>query len=309
MNIVFFGTSPFAAQILSHLIHQKAHVVAVVTRPDRARGRSKKLMPSPVKEKSLEIAPSIPVFDPEKASTPEFEKELAPLKAELFVVVAYGEIIKQHLLDLPQKGCINIHASLLSKYRGAAPIQRAIMEGEKETGITIIEMVLKMDAGDMLAKAPVEITPNMNFEELDQVLNKAACNVLMKVLSQFENNTVKKTPQNPAEVSFAKKITPEDCLIDWTRSAEEVHNQIRALSPKPGAYTILDSAKRLKILKTFVNAAASGKPGEVISYSQNSIIIACGKSALQILELQPEGKKRMPADQFARGFPQLVISN
>ncbi len=309
MKIVFFGTSPFAAQILSDLIHKKTHVVAVVTRPDRARGRSKKLMLSAVKEKSLEIAPSIPVFNPESSSSPEFEKELASLKADLFVVVAYGEIIKQNLLDLPKKGCINIHASLLPKFRGAAPIQRAIMEGKRQTGITIIDMVLQMDAGDILAKEPVAITPYMNFEELDQELNIVACNMLIAILDKFKNNTVQKESQNPKEVTFAKKITPKDCLIDWNRSAVDLHNQIRALSPNPGAYTLLNSGKRLKIFKTLVDESKSGQSGEVVSYSQDGIIIACGVFALQLLELQLEGKIRMPADQFTRGFVQSVLSN
>ncbi|MCK4934888.1 MAG: methionyl-tRNA formyltransferase [Simkaniaceae bacterium] len=308
LSIIFFGTSPFAAKIFSDLLKNSFNILAIVTRPDKPRNRSGKPMPSSVKEKGLAIAPSLPIFQPEIASTLEFEKILAPLQADLFVVVAYGEIIKQHLLDLPKIGCINIHTSLLPKFRGAAPIQRAIMAGEKETGVTIIEMVSKMDAGDILGQKIVPILPNMNFDALEEELKSAASDLVVKILKQYEDQTITKIPQKHEDATFAKKITSIDCLINWSRTAKEIHDQIRALSSKPGAYALMEFkgvVKRLKVYQTkILDFEVQEPPGKILSYHQGNFVVACGKSALQLLEVQPEGKKRMTAELFVRGFSQ-----
>ncbi len=302
MKIVFFGTSPFAARILSFLLSQNVEILAVVTRPDRPRGRSQQLTPPPVKEA---LNQDIPVHQPEKASTPEFAATLAEYKADLFVVVAYGEIIKQNILDIPKWGCINIHASLLPKYRGAAPMQRCLLAGDPLTGVTIIEMVLKMDAGDMLGTAEVAVSPSMTCGELEEKLVTASCPLLLKILHDFEQGTVKRIPQNQDGVTFAHKITPEDEKINWTDPAQDLHNRIRALSPAPGAWCTLwvgSEAKRLKIKRSAPILEKKGQPGEILVFdAKEGLQIACGQGALALLEVQLEGKKTMKTEDFIKG--------
>lgn len=309
MRIVFFGTPPFAAHILGYLIEQGHSVLAIVTRPDKPRGRSQQLLPSAVKALAQEKWPEIPIFQPAKASTDEFAKSLKDLNPEVFVVVAYGEIIKENLLQVPSKMCINVHASLLPKYRGAAPIQRAIMAGEKETGITIIEMVLQMDAGSILGMEKIEIGEETNFEELREKLCLLSCPLLQKVLEKIENGTVQKIPQHHKEATFAPKIIFDDRIINWEKSAEEIHNQIRSLSPSPGALCTVEikgQKKSLSIKRAKKILSLSGNPGETLSYKKNEWIIACGKGAISPLEVQLEGKKSMPIDEFIRGNPNLL---
>lgn len=306
MKIVFFGTSPFAARILSFLLSQNIQVLAVVTRPDRPRGRAQQLSPPPVKETLLQINQDIPIHQPEKASTPEFAAVLAEYGADLFVVVAYGEIIKQNILDTPSLGCINIHASLLPKYRGAAPMQRCLMAGDPVTGVTIIDMVLKMDAGDMLGIAEVEVPPSMTRGELEEKLVTASCPLLLKILHDFEKGTVKRISQDPKEVTFAQKITPEDEKISWTEAAVDLHNRIRALSPQPGAWCRVSlgaEEKRLKIKRSAPLLEKRGEPGEILVFdAKQGLQIACGKGALALLEVQLEGKKTMKIEDFIKGI-------
>jgi methionyl-tRNA formyltransferase len=305
MKIVFFGTSSFAAKILSRLIEEDYPVVAVVTRPDREKGRNLNASPPPVKEIALQLNPTIPVFQPEKASTPEFAPILKALDADLFVVVAYGEIIKRDLLAMPKLGCINIHASLLPKFRGAAPIQRSLMEGEKETGITIIAMSPQMDAGDILAIEAVPISEEMTFGELDVRLSELSIDLLLKVIRQFEEGEVVRTPQDHTQATLAPKLIPEEEKIDWKRSAVAIHNQIRALSPSPGAWTgikIGPDVRRLKIRKAKVIAGLSDEPGSLLSFGKEGWIIACGQDALRLLDVQLEGKKAMSAEECIRGI-------
>ncbi len=306
MRIIFFGTPPFAAHILDLLIQEGHQVVAVVTRPDRQRGRRQKLLPSAVKALVQEKWPKLPILQPEKASTEEFATVLKELKPDVFVVVAYGEIIKTNLLEIPTKMCVNIHASLLPKYRGAAPIQRVIMNGERESGVTIMEMVLKMDAGDILEMVKVPISEEMNFGELEEVLCKASGPPLLNVLKKIELGTVQKKPQNHEEVTFAAKISLEDRVIDWEKSSLELHNQIRGLSPSPGAFCFVEiggERKRLGVKKTAKHSHASGKPGETLSYTKKEWVVACGEGALSLLEVQIEGKKALPIEDFIRGHP------
>lgn len=311
MKIVFFGTSSFAARILATLIQHEHNIVAIVTRPDRTKGRHLQLSPPPVKEIAQQLKPSIPILQPEKASTPEFASHLQTLNADLFVVVAYGEIIKKSLLEMPTLGCINIHPSLLPKYRGADPIRPCIMAGEKETGVSIIEMSPQMDAGDIIAQKIVPLPHDLTFGELENQLCEMSGTMLLEVIEQFAKGTVKKTPQDHTLATFTKKLMPADEQLDWKRSAEALYNQIRALSPAPGAWcTILidSSIKRLKIKKAAL-ADGSGTSGEILSFGKTGWIIACEQGALRLIEVQLEGKKTMSAEECARGMrvPKMIV--
>jgi methionyl-tRNA formyltransferase len=305
MKIVFFGTSPFAARVLAYLLSQNINIVAVVTRVDKPKGRSLNLLPPPVKEYVLKEAPAIPILQPLKASTPEFANILKSYDADFFVVVAYGEILKSMILSIPKKACLNIHASLLPKYRGAAPIQRAIMNGETETGVAIMEMVPQMDAGDVYAVAKTPISNSLTFGELDQALSDLAGPLLLQVLQR----AAPKTPQNHALATFAPKLTAAEEVIDWSRPATQIHNQIRALSPFPGAWCWVDiqgQKKRLKIKRAEV-ANHSGAICQNIILNQREWVVGCGSGSLRILEAQLEGKKNLLIDQFLRGNPILNI--
>jgi methionyl-tRNA formyltransferase len=309
LRLIFFGTPTFAARILEYLIAQGHTIVAIVTRPDKPRGRSQQLQPSAVKALAQEKWPEIPLFQPTKASTDPFAEQLKALNPDVFIVVAYGEIIKENLLKVPSKMCINIHGSILPKYRGAAPIQRALMAGERETGITIIEMVLQMDAGDILGIEKIKIGAETNFAELSERLCQISGPLVQKVLEQIERGAIQKTPQNHAEATFAPKINFEDRIIHWEKSAEELHNQIRALSPDPGALCTVEvkgQKKTLSIKKAKENLNLSGAPGQTMVYQKNEWIVACGSGAISLLEIQLEGKKAMKIDEFIRGNPQPI---
>lgn len=304
IKIVFFGTSDFAANILLYLIEKGVTVCAVVTRPDKPRGRSSNLLPPPVKEELLKIHSSLPIYQPRKASTEEFSNILKKYEADLFVVVAYGEIIKENILNLPRLGCINVHASLLPAYRGAAPMQRALMDGVDKTGITIIEMVLEMDAGDMIETAELEVTQEMTLGELSEKLCRLACPLLFDVIENFKKEKILKTPQDRSKITFAPKILASEEEIFWNAPARKIHNQIRAFSPRPGAWChvqVGNEIKRLKIKKSIFNLTLSGKPGETLILNKDEWVIACGEGAIKLLEVQLEGKKNMSIKDFLRG--------
>jgi methionyl-tRNA formyltransferase len=304
MRIVFFGTPPFAAHILRYLLEKEWNIVAVVTQPDRPKGRSQQLQPSAVKEVAVEA--SLPLLQPEKASAQEFVEQLRSFSPDLFVVVAYGEIFKQHLLDLPPKGCINVHLSLLPKYRGAAPVQRCLMNGDRESGICIMEMALQLDAGDILAMASTPVPQDMTAGELTEALADLACPLLQQTLSSIEKGTTTITAQDPTQVTFAPKITAADRTLDWNRSAEQLHNQIRALSPEPGAYCIVqigDEQKRLTIKKSALmqKIVRTDPPGSFFE-EQGQWVVACGEGILALKEVQLEGKKSLSIQEFMRGM-------
>ncbi len=306
MRIVFFGTSHFSAELLDFLCTLPIEILAIVTRTDKPQGRDLQMGMSPVKQRALAHYPHIPILQPEKASTDVFCEELKAFQADLFFVVAYGEILKNNILSLPSKACINIHTSLLPKYRGAAPIQRCLMNGEVETGVTFMEMALKMDAGDILLQEKVSISPDMNVKALEESLLLASKKRLPEFLSNFDAYYAKKRVQSESEVTFAAKILPEDCLIDPNQSAEALHNQIRGLAPSPGAYIKVQfgpQIKRLKILKSaFYSGSSSYAPGHL--WIQNSsLYLAAAKGFLELLEVQLEGKKSMPVEEFLRGVP------
>ncbi len=302
LKIVYFGTPEFAASILEYLLEAGIEVVGVVTQPDRPKGRSLELSPSAVKT-ALQNQ-KIPIFQPQKCSEPPFLEELKKLGADLFVVVAFGQILPQTLLDIPPKGCINVHASLLPKYRGAAPMQRTLLNGEKETGVAIQKMVKELDAGDVIATAVLEIPPDMTLGELHDELCELSKPLLLLVLQGYEEGIPKGEPQNHSLVTYASKVRVEEAEIDWGKSAEEIHNQVRAFSPKPGAWTFAHmpggEKRRVKIFRTELSEQ-EGRKG-IISKDG---VVGCGSKSLKIIQIQPEGKKVMQVADWLRGFSEL----
>jgi methionyl-tRNA formyltransferase len=301
LSVVFFGTPEFAASILQDLLQHGTNIVAVVTQPDRPRGRSSAPAYSAVKSLISESFPKIPVFQPEKSSDPQFLEQLRSLKADLYVVVAFGQILPQKLLDLPPLGSINVHASLLPKYRGAAPIQRCLMAGDRETGVSIQKIVKQLDAGDVIAVAKTPIAFETTLGELKEWLCELSKPLLRSVLQSFEQGIPPAEPQDPTLSTYAPKIEPEEGEIDWTQPAEQIHNLIRAFSPKPGARCWVEQGgekKQVKILRSKV-VAQQGSPGQLLAERG---VIACGQEALELIEVQPEGKKKMAAADWLRGF-------
>ncbi len=311
MRVIFFGTPPFAARVLEALIANKVTVAAVVSKPDKSKGRSGTPVPTAVKQFLQSQSLHIPIYQPEKCSTAEFASLLKTYAADLFIVVAYGEIISQEILDIPRKGCVNIHASLLPKLRGAAPIQRAIMNGDKTSGITIMHMVRKMDAGDIIDQYSIDITPDMTFGELEKAMVKVAPDLLMRTIKSIENQTAKRIIQDESEVTFAPKIELEDCQINWDLHAEDIHNLVRGVNPYPGAWTVMklrNEKKRVKILRSKpMMVPSSGFQIGTVMNDKNNIRVVCGQGLLEILELQVEGKKPTTAAEFLRGYSQDQI--
>lgn len=305
MQIVFFGTPEFSAKVLQYLIDNQVKVLAVITKPDRPKGRSGHPVPTPVKLVAQAQNPPIPVHQPELVSALEFADILRSYPADLFVVVAYGEILKQHILDMPPKGCINVHTSLLPKYRGAAPIQRSIINGETETGVTIMYMVRKMDAGDIIKVVKVALGPDTTFGELEKILCEVGGVALLEVIHQIEQRKIQRVEQDHSKATLAPKIELEDCEIKWNLSAQAIHNLVRGVNPYPGAWCFVKIngiQKRLKILTTRISKDSGSPPGAILSFGKNGLIIACGEGSLQILELQLEGKKAMTAEELMRGL-------
>ncbi len=298
MKIVFFGTPEMASQILEPLV-AKAEIVAIVTKQDAAQGRSAKLIPPPVKEVAMKLLPDVPILQPAKCSTPEMIERLKSFNADLFVVVAYGEILSEALLAASPNGAINVHFSLLPKLRGAAPIQHAIINGDKVSGVSVIKLVKKMDAGDVLYAEPFEIPETMTGGELGVALTKLGAKCLFKVLDDFEKGSVVGVVQDHLAATLAPKITPEVCHLDWKRPARELYNLIRALAPSPGAWCdvlIKGEKKRLKVFKAEIAEDTSG------------LTVSCGDGTLRLLTIQPEGKPKMEASDFLRGTPASQIT-
>jgi len=306
MKVIFFGTPLFAAKVLKYLLQHHIEIVAVITKPDRPQGRSGTPIATPVKVVAESQNPPLPVYQPEIVSDLNFAPILESYQADLFVVVAYGEIIKQHLLDMPKKGCINLHASLLPLYRGAAPIQRSIINGEKETGITIMHMAKKMDAGDIIAMAKVPIGPDITAGELEEALCEQGSKLLLEAIFDFEKGTNRRTPQDHSLATLAPKIELEDCFIDWKQPAQSIHNLVRGANPEPGAWTwvyVKGQKKRLRIAKTKLEESSSQDlPGKIRASDKNGLLISCGTGTVRLIEVQLEGKKAMLAADFARGF-------
>ena len=300
MKIVFFGTPKFAANILSYLFEKKVNIVALVTQPDVKKNGRENI--SETKKISSLYLDKTDVYQPEKASDPEFINEIKKYNADLFIVVAYGQILRQALLDVPKQGSINVHASLLPKYRGAAPIQHSILNGEKKTGITIQKLVRKMDAGPIILQKEIKVKEDMIFSELEEELCLMSKPLLLEVLEMYKKNDVPFVNQDESKVTFAHKITKEIREIDFENDAKKIYDQIRAFSLKPAAFCkvkILDNQKELKIFEAKI-IDKNLKPREVI-VEGSSVLVGCRDSSLEFIEVQLEGKKKMRASDFMRG--------
>jgi len=300
-RIVFFGTPPFALPALKVLIEGTDPVVAVVTQPDRRKGRGQKVTPPPVKE--LALRHGLTVLQPEKVKEETFLGHIATLEPDLFVVVAYGEILPKALLAIPKHGSVNVHASLLPKYRGAAPMPWAILKGEEATGVTTMMMDEGMDTGDILLQTKVSIAQRETGASLYERLSLLGAPLLKETLEGMKAGTIRPTPQDPTLASYAPSIKKEDGRIDWTREAQEIDRQVRALNPWPGAFTRWEG-RFLKIYKGEVREETpKGKVGAVSWVGSDFIGVETGKHSFLIQEVQLEGGKRMGARDFLSGHP------
>ena len=301
MRIVFMGTPDFAVGSLQALCESGKHeILAVVTQPDRPKGRGNKLLQTPVKEYAL--AKGLTVYQPQKVKTPEFVELLHELQPELIVVAAFGQFLSKEILELPKYGCINVHASLLPKYRGAAPIQYAIIKGEKKSGVTIMQMDIGMDTGAMLDKVVVPIAENTTMGELHDALREQGAALLLEVIDKIAAGTAVAEPQDDAQATYATLLDRSMEHIDWSKTAQEVHNLIRGFNPAPSTFTKLPNGKSLKIWGSkMTDKSSAAAAGTVIETGKHSFFVACGEGVLEITEVQPESKKRMPAQVFLNG--------
>lgn len=299
MKIVYMGTPDFSVGPLKALVEAGHEVTAVVTQPDKAKGRSGKLQGTPVKECAESLG--IPVWTPVKIKAPESVAQLKEYEADVYVVAAFGQILSQEILDIPRYGCLNIHASLLPKYRGAAPIQWAILDGEKETGVTIMQMDAGIDTGDMLLKKVIPIADDETGGSLFDKLALVGSELIVEALDKLEKGELKAEKQNDAESCYAKMLKKDMGHIDWNDSAEKIERTVRGLNPWPSAYTAL-GGKTLKIWEAApVNKESEGEPGTVSAVSRESVCINCGSGQLELLSVQLEGKKRMAVKDFLLG--------
>ena len=300
MRVVFMGTPDIAATCLKKIIADGFEIVGCYTQPDRPKGRGMKMVYSPVKE--VAIANNIPVFQPENFRSDEVVEQLRALKPDICAVVAYGRILPQRVLDIPTCGCVNIHASLLPQYRGSAPYQWAVLDGLKETGVSAQHMVLEMDAGDVI---DVEKTPIGENDTAGEVLDRLAvlgAQLLSRVLGRAQcGDKCCGVPQCKEDVTFAPMLDKSMCPIDWNKTACQVHNHVRGLHPWPVA-TMELQGKKFKVHATRV-VEGSGKPGEILGLTKTGLKIACGEGAVEVIQLQAEGGKRMAAPDYFRGHP------
>jgi len=296
------GTAELSCASLEKLA-EKFPVVAVVTQPDKPKGRELKLTPSPVKTLAEKL--KLQVLQPLKARDEKFISQLCELKPDLIVVVAYGQILPQSILDLPKFGCVNVHTSLLPKYRGASPIQSAILNGETETGVTIMKMDAGLDTGEIISQAHTPILPEDNSQTLHDRLAQLGAELLAETIPDYVAGKISPQPQPAEGASYAAKIKKEDGKIDWNEPAGKILNRLRAFTPWPGVFTFLPAEPKPHLLKIWKAEAAgnNGPTGTVLSADKNGIVVGCGQSALRILELQREGGRRLPAQEFIAGNP------
>lgn len=301
MRIVFMGTPDFAVASLERLLESGYEIAGVFTQPDKPKGRRQQLSAPPVKEAALKHG--VPVFQPASMKDTAAEELLRQLAPDIVVVVAYGKILPQTVLQIPPMGCVNVHGSLLPKYRGAAPIQWAVLNGDKTTGVTTMLMDEGLDTGDMLLKAETEIGENENYGSLFSRLAVIGADLLLATLKGLAAGTITREKQDDSQAVYAPMLNKSMCPVDWARSAQAIHNQIRGLSPWPVAATLL-RGKTLKIHAARIAAEHSaGKTAGEVLESGRRLVIACGEGALELLEVQFDGGKRMPAQDFLRGHP------
>ena len=297
MKILFMGTPDFAKAHLEALIDSGQNVTAVISQPDKPKGRKKILTAPPVKE--LALQKGIDVYQPETLKNGAIEDILKKHSPDILVVVAYGKILPEYVLSYPKYGCINVHGSLLPKYRGASPVQTAIIEGESETGVTVMYMDKGMDTGDIILKETCKIEIDDDQTALFSRLEKVGCSALLKALSQIENGTAAREKQDDSKATYAHMLTAETGRIDWSKPAKAVHDLVRGTYPWPSAFAFI-GGKKIKITKT-ETAEGEGEPGTVLSEDKTGLKVACGSGAVRILRLQAEGGKEMAASDYLRG--------
>ena len=300
LKVILMGSGTLACPLLEGILAAgRDDLVAVVTQPDRAGGRGMQCLPCVVK--TLAQSRSLPVFTPENASDDAFVAQLAALQPDVVVVACYGQFLKRNLLAVPRIGTINVHPSLLPKYRGASPIQWALANGETETGVSVLYVTPKMDAGDILAQEKFPITPDDDYGALEPKLSAQGAELLVRVLDGFRAGRTQGTPQDEAQATYARKLAKEDGLVDWSLPAEAIRNQLRGFSPWPGAYTFLPGGILLKLHEVKVEAGAVALPGMVLDAAGAGPLVATGSGALRLTQVQPAGKKSMPGAAFLCG--------
>ena len=298
MRVAFFGTSEFAVPVLRALTGSAHAVAPVVTAPARPSGRGRKLVPSPVENEARALG--LTVLTPESPNDPAFVVELASLQPDVAVLAAYGYILRLPLLRLPRHGFLNVHPSLLPRYRGAAPIQRALLAGEQETGVTVISLCEQVDAGDIVEQAAVSVGPDETAGELSQRLATAGAGMVLDALARLDKGTLSRTPQDPKLATRAHKIAKSERNVDWREPAPQIHNRIRALSPEPGAVTSF-RARRLVLLRSRLHPfPGRGEPGQLL-VQHAGLVVAAGSGAVEITELKPEGSRVQTGQDFRNG--------
>jgi len=306
LRIIFMGTPELAATSLGALLREPAfQIVAVVTQPDRPKGRDLKLQPSPVKQ--LALSAGLPVLQPVKARDEQFIAELRTLHPDLIAVAAFGQILPKGILDLPRWGCLNVHTSLLPKYRGASPIQSAILNGETETGVTIMKMDVGLDTGDILTQRTTPIRDEDNAATLHDRLAQLGAELLVQTIPDYVSSKIQPCPQQHELATHVAKIKKEDGRIDWQQPARAIWNRIRAFTPWPGAFTFLPAQPQPQLLKLWQAEVVPGQgtAGEVLFADKTGIVIGCGEGALRVTQMQREGGRRMRAAEFLTGHPML----
>ncbi|HWW87201.1 MAG TPA: methionyl-tRNA formyltransferase [Vicinamibacterales bacterium] len=299
LRIVFFGTPRFALTTLEALLRSRHQVVGVVTQPDKPRGRGQMTSSAPVKAHASDVG--LPIFQPEKLKDPLFSSSLAKLDGQLGVVAAYGRILPDVVLTAFPLGLINVHASLLPKYRGAAPVHRAVIAGEIETGVTIMRVVKALDAGPMFARVTRPIGPSETSDDVERDLAHLGADLLVEVADSIAAGTSVETAQNESEATYASRLTKEDGIVDWSWPAERIHNLIRGLHPWPHAFSYLKGRRVILHRSLVVAALASPRPGTIVDLGADRLIIATGKGSIQIEEIQAEGRRPMSAREFLAG--------
>lgn len=299
-RIVFMGTPDFAVPVLRMLVEERYNIIQVVTQPDRPKGRKRELTPPPVKVAALELG--LPVYQPEKVRIPAEMQPIVDLKPDLIITAAFGQILPKALLDVPKYGCINVHASLLPKYRGGAPIHQAIIDGEQSTGVTIMYMVEALDAGDMIARRAIPITHKDHVGTMFEKLSVVGADLLQSVLPPLLRGEIQAIPQDENQVTFAPNIKREQELLDWNRTALQLYNQVRGMHPWPVAFTLWNG-QPLKVwwAEPLVEEVSDQAPGTVVALQKDGIVVATGAGCLKLTDLQPAGKKRLTAEQLING--------
>lgn len=301
LKIVFMGTSQFAVPSLEALAHSPHWLIGVVSQPDRPRGRGRRLQPTPVKEAALRHG--VPVLQFERIRDEQAVQGIKELAPDLIVVVSYGQILPADLLKVPKWGCVNVHASLLPDYRGAAPVQRAIMDGRTTTGVTTMLMDVGMDTGDILMQEEVPIPDDIDHGALECRLAEVGAELLTRTISGLLNGSIRPEPQEHDKATYATMISREDELISWTWSARAIHNRIRGLSPFPGAYTMFQG-ERLKLYRSRIfEESGHGEAGVILFATTDGLVVQTGQGSLELLEVQKAGKKRMSIREFIKGYP------